>query len=515
MKKSIRSLFSLLLVLTLVLSLCGSALAADTAVVYTGKTASEDGKYSGNFEFTTGGFAYNATDLFDNFKNVMPGDTLTQKITFKNEAPESECDYVMLYLSAQPHFSEDVAKVEKSETEMLDFLAQLKLKITDEAGNVLFDDTADKTMAQQALGRIDVGSDLALTVELTVDKLMGNDYAHRMGEIDWVFSLSAFNETQLTVKKLWSDGNNRHNNDSVTVNLLKNGVVDQTVELNAENNWTYTFDKLDTDYTWTVEETPVPSGYTVSYIEDGSTITIKNTKKTTPVTPNPPTPSKPTPPEDEPKEEPKEEPETSDVYVTKVWEDDGVGRPGSVTLNLLKNGVVYDTVTITEAHGWAYAWTDLDGDYTWTVEEANVPEGYEVSYVVDGDKVTVTNSKLQSRTVKKVWSGDDEKSRPDAVNVTLYDGETAVETVQLGQWNDWTHTWEGLSASGNWQITETSIPKGYTPSYSVSGDVVTVTNTATLIQTGQLNWPIPVFGGIGVLLIVGGILLLRKKKEDA
>lgn len=513
MKKSIRTLFSLLLVLTMVLSLCGSALAADTAVVYKGKTAA-DGTYSGNFEFTTGGFAYTDTDLFDNFKNVMPGDTLTQKVTFKNQAPESECDYVMLYLSAQPHFSKLVAETEKSETEMLGFLSQLHLKITDEAGTVYFNDTAEKTMDQKALGRINVGAELVLTVELTVDKLMGNDYAHRMGEIDWVFSLSAFNETQLTVKKVWSDGNKRHADDIITVNLLKNGQVEETVELKAENNWTHTFDKLDTDYTWTVEEAEVPEGYTVSYTTEGNVVTITNTKNQ-PV--NPPTPPKPTPstpPKDEPKDEPvEEEPETSDIYVTKVWEDDGVGRPGSVTLNLLKNGVVFDTVTISESTGWAYAWTELEDGYNWTVEEANVPEGYEVSYSMNGDQLTITNSKLQSRTVKKVWSGDDEKSRPDAVTVTLYDGETAVETVQLGQWNDWTHTWEGLSASGNWQITETSIPKGYTPSYSVSGDVVTVTNTATLIQTGQLNWPIPVMAGCGVLLLALAWVLLRKKKN--
>ena len=55
--------------------------------------------------------------------------------------------------------------------------------------------------------------------------------------------------------------------------------------------------------------------------------------------------------------------------------------------------------------------------------------------------------------------------------------------------------------------------EGYTPYYSVSGDTVTVTNTAILLQTGQLKWPIPVIAGCGLLLIGIGILLLSSKKE--
>ncbi len=36
---------------------------------------------------------------------------------------------------------------------------------------------------------------------------------------------------------------------------------------------------------------------------------------------------------------------------------------------------------------------------------------------------------------------------------------------------------------------------GYKVSYLVNGDYVTVRNTESLIQTGQLNWPIPVLAG--------------------
>ena len=113
----------------------------------------------------------------------------------------------------------------------------------------------------------------------------------------------------------------------------------------------------------------------------------------------------------------------------------------------------------------------------------------------------------------KKWD-DNGKDRPDSVKVTLYNGETAVESVWLGDWNNWSYTWRNLDGNGNWQIIETSVPNGYTPSYSYKNGVVTVTNTATLIQTGQLSWPIPVLGGLGLLLIAYGFIVMTKKRKN-
>ena len=120
-------------------------------------------------------------------------------------------------------------------------------------------------------------------------------------------------------------------------------------------------------------------------------------------------------------------------------------------------------------------------------------------------------------TVYKVWSSDDGKERPDSVTVTLYNGETAYDTVRLGAWNNWSYSWNDPNAYGNWQVIETNIPKGYVPSYSVSGNNVTITNTRSLIQTGQLNWPIWVLGGAGLALVALGVVLLvmKKKKNHA
>ena len=55
---------------------------------------------------------------------------------------------------------------------------------------------------------------------------------------------------------------------------------------------------------------------------------------------------------------------------------------------------------------------------------------------------------------------------------------------------------------------------GYKVSYLVNGDYVTVRNTESLIQTGQLNWPVPVLAGAGLVLVLAGAFALRRKRAS-
>ena len=71
--------------------------------------------------------------------------------------------------------------------------------------------------------------------------------------------------------------------------------------------------------------------------------------------------------------------------VLKIWNDEGREdeRPEQVSIQLLCNGEVYDTVTLSEANHWQYIWNHLDGNSPWTVVEWDVP-GYTVSVVQEG-----------------------------------------------------------------------------------------------------------------------------------
>lgn len=115
-------------------------------------------------------------------------------------------------------------------------------------------------------------------------------------------------------------------------------------------------------------------------------------------------------------------------------------------------------------------------------------------------------------TVVKKWV-DDAKGRPDSITVQLLENGKVAETVTLNEFNKWTHTWGVLSGESEWDVKEANVPKGYTASYETNGTVVTITNTEKLIQTGQLNWPIVVFAGLGVVVLAAGLLLIFKKRE--
>ena len=86
-------------------------------------------------------------------------------------------------------------------------------------------------------------------------------------------------------------------------------------------------------------------------------------------------------------------PSTVSRNVLKVWEgDEGEERPESVTVSLLKDGKVYDTVTLNETNNWKHSWTGLDSDYQWTLSEVDVPEDYTVLVEQTGNTFVVTNT---------------------------------------------------------------------------------------------------------------------------
>lgn len=121
--------------------------------------------------------------------------------------------------------------------------------------------------------------------------------------------------------------------------------------------------------------------------------------------------------------------------------------------------------------------------------------------------------RLTNLTVKKVWENDKTSDRPTSIDVKLLKNGEVAETVTLTAAEGWTHTWIGLSARENWTVEE-EVPENYEATYKQEENVITITNASTLIQTGQLNWPIPVFAGLGLLLFAAGWVLIRKKKSN-
>ena len=141
----------------------------------------------------------------------------------------------------------------------------------------------------------------------------------------------------------------------------------------------------------------------------------------------------------------------------------------------------------------------------------NVENGEYVYQVNASPKTEVT--KLISITIKKVWNTDASAAATESVTVQLLKDGTVVKTAVLNDANHWQVTYADMPQSDDYTIEEVDIPQGFTATYSKTGYTFTVTNTATLIQTGQRIWPIPVLAVAGMLLIVAGTLLLQKKRK--
>ena len=181
-------------------------------------------------------------------------------------------------------------------------------------------------------------------------------------------------KTSLTVTKKWDDAENQDGlrPKAIKVQLYADGqALGKEVELSEDNKWTYTFSELDEKKDgkagqYTVKETEVPEGYTQTVeATDPGQVVIRNTH----------TPSKTT------------------VQVTKKWDDsdnkDGI-RPKNVKVQLYADGQKTGAVIeLSEENKWTYTFSDLNEKINgkainYTVEEVDVPEGYQVTITDDG-----------------------------------------------------------------------------------------------------------------------------------
>ena len=182
---------------------------------------------------------------------------------------------------------------------------------------------------------------------------------------------------------------------------------------------------------------------------------------------------------------------------------------------------------VTDAHGKA-SFTDLPlGLYF--VKQTNSVEGYAPctsflvtvpnentnGYVYDVNASPKTDvARLTTVIIKKVWNTDASTQAADSVTVQLLRNGVVVETATLSDQNNWQVTYSNMPESDAYSIKEVNVPKGFTATYSKSGYTFTVTNTASLIQTGQLVWPIPVLAMLGLCLITVGTIVLRKTRNE-
>ena len=171
-----KKIIALLITFVLLLSSTVTAFAADGKVTYSGN--------AGKFVFEPGS-EHSLTDLFPNFKGVMPGDTLTQKITVKNDADNNV--KVKIYIRSLGAHEDSV-----------EFLSQLGLKVAKSEDNemaYMFDAAANETAQLTdwvCLGTLYSGGEVNLDMTLNVPVELPNEYQNKIGYLDWEFMIEEF-----------------------------------------------------------------------------------------------------------------------------------------------------------------------------------------------------------------------------------------------------------------------------------------------------------------------------------
>lgn len=330
-------------------------------------------------------------------------------------------------------------------------------------------------------------------IEYTIDEVISEELKAYTNEISgdskqgFTIKNTYKNET-VTIEgiKYWDDNSeNNFRPDRIVVRLLAAGeeVAVKTVEPNAAGEWTWKFENMpkyrngeEIDYTITEDDV---DKYSLVYIQTsypekaGDPIVFELTNEYTPT--------------------------YKSVAVSKLWDDDNNRdglRPNEVTIEILQDGNSMEpqrTVTLNEENSWSGIFTKLpvdngtDHDYSYTVKELDVPEGYEVSILGTAKKgYTVKNTHEPERIAvsgTKTWIGDTEENRPEYITIRLIstsDGvskEKRTVKVEPNAAGEWTWTFEGLHKYKNGKEIVYTVAEAEIEDYYSRADGMDVTNT--------------------------------------
>lgn len=193
MKKKTARILSVLLAAVFALGAANSVLAARTLALDSGITLVEEG--------TTRRFVINAdgTDLFQNFKGVMPGDDLVQTVRVNAAGANRESYRIFLYARecVEAEVPEGGAHVRPNLTDRdREFLRYLDITVSyngEEIGDVNIGEGTG--LSGVLLGTFAPGDSHDITVNLHVNEEMGNEFANKSAYIDWVFYADTIPET--------------------------------------------------------------------------------------------------------------------------------------------------------------------------------------------------------------------------------------------------------------------------------------------------------------------------------
>ena len=213
-----------------------------------------------------------------------------------------------------------------------------------------------------------------------------------------------------------------------------------------------------------------------------------------------------------------------EIYQEKVTDDNGIAVFDNLPLGtyLVVPSEIADAYLAPAAFVVSVPVMD-EAENKWIYDVDALPK-IESSGKTDDEKVYMS--------VKKYW--DTDQSIPDSITVALIKDGIKADSVTLNAGNNWYYRWDSLDKNHSYSVVEEAVPEGYFVTYSASQMTVSITNTKKpseeettlpestteeeeLIETGQLNWPVPVFTISGLLIFSLGwsILKFSTREEEA
>lgn len=293
--------------------------------------------------------------------------------------------------------------------------------------------------------------------------------------------------------KAWMDDGNKYGKrpDSITVNLMANGIKVDSKKVSEETKWAYSFKKLakydaqGKQIVYTVSEDSV-----VGYETRINGYNIVNTFI---------------------------KPETIDFTGTVTWEDENDRhgkRPDSVVVNIWANDEFVKFVKITGTDNWSYSFKDMpkydfEGkEITYTITEGKV-DNYQTK--IDGYNIINTYIQPENENVvvsgTKIWvdNNDEKGKRPSSIIVNLKADGERVASIVVTEEDEWKYSFDNLpkySKNGKkivYTVTENRVAnyttkiKGYDIENTYKRSLINIPLIMIIISGGLLIYVFYVF----------------------
>lgn len=290
-------------------------------------------------------FDPDTTDLFANFKSLLPGETRSQTIEVSNTF---EIDTgVEIFLRAEDinqSFADDSATLELVNKLLREFAV---LKVTDENGNVIYngpvwgepysEQDAPLSMSYDiSLGMFATGESKKLTLQLGLSKEMDNEYQNLIGLIKWVWIAQDTDYETVTINgsKTWKHGANpiEERPKELIIYVKEEGTIIATETVTAEDHWKWSFtlpryNKDGKEIEYNIDEEPI-LGYSTEI--DGNDVI--NTHETY---------------------------EEILIEGNKTWEHgkNASRRPTSIVIHIQDDTQTYISKRVSQEDGWSWSFS--------------------------------------------------------------------------------------------------------------------------------------------------------------